>query len=130
MSSIAFPGITASSDTQMNAIARTGPVQNQTTSQSAPNPTEDTVKISASAQAQAMYQSGQSVTSIASSLGASVNIVDSYLGITAVSSQVVIAHAGGSAQKAAPAAAPAAASTASSAPAAAAPAPAKVDVKA
>lgn len=111
MSSIAFPGITASSDTQMNAIARTGPVQNQTTSQSAPNPTEDTVKISASAQAQAMYQSGQSVTSIASSLGASVNIVDSYLGITAtaVSSQVVIAHAGGSAPKAAPvAAAPAA----------------------
>ena len=42
---------------------------------------EDTVKLSASAQARQMYQSGQSVSSIASSLGTSASTVDSYLGI-------------------------------------------------
>lgn len=43
----------------------------------------DTVKISQAAQAVLMYQAGQSVSSIASSLGASASTVDSYLGIAA-----------------------------------------------
>jgi hypothetical protein len=69
-----------------------------------------------------MYQSGQSVSSIASSLGTSVSVVDSYLGIA--STVAVPTSVGGHGSHAAPAkaAAPAAPSPAatSTAPAAAA----------
>jgi len=98
----------------MNAAARTGPEQEQniveavhvTVGQAPPAFPEDTVTLSAAAQAQMMHQSGQSVSSIASSLGTSVSTVDSYLGITAatVSSQVAISTAEASTPKAAPAA--------------------------
>jgi hypothetical protein len=123
MSSVAFPGTNLSSVSQLNATARTGPEQEQnidqtgdlTVGQAPPAFAEDTVKLSAGAQAQAMHQSGQSVSSIASSLGTSVSTVDSYLGITvAVSVPLTAAPAA----KAAPA---------TSAAATAAP---KVDVKA
>jgi hypothetical protein len=79
MSSIAFSSFTPTNVTQIEATARTGPAQ----ANPAPAPEEDTVQLSAAAQAESMHQSGQSVSSIASSLGTSVSIVDSYLGITA-----------------------------------------------
>jgi len=62
----------------MQATARTGPAQ----AEAATTPEEDTVKLSASAQAETMHQAGQSIASIASSLGIDVPTVDSYLGIT------------------------------------------------
>jgi len=111
MSSIGFSSFTPSNVTQIESTARTGPAQ----ANPAPAPEEDTVQLSAAAQAQAMHQSGQSVSSIASSLGTSVSIVDSYLGITASVSVPLTA---------APAAhAASAAKTVPAAPASTAPAP-------
>jgi len=78
MSSIAFNIFTPSNVTQMAATARTGPAL----AEPAPESNEDTVTLSASAQAEAMHQGGQSVSSIAASLGTSVQLVDSYLSIT------------------------------------------------
>jgi hypothetical protein len=78
MASISFSVFTPSNVTQMAATARTGPAQ----AEAAAIPEEDTVKLSASAQAETMHQAGQSISSIASSLGTSVSAVDSYLGIT------------------------------------------------
>ena len=78
MSSIAFSNLTPSNVTQMAATARTGTAQAQT----APIPVEDTVTLSAAAQAETMHQAGQSISSIASSPGTNVSTVDSYLGIT------------------------------------------------
>ena len=77
MSSIAFSNFTPSNVTQIAATARTGPAH----ADPIPAPEEDTVKLSAAAQAESMHQAGQSISSIASSLGASVSTVDSYLGI-------------------------------------------------
>ena len=78
MSSISFSGFTPSNVTQMQATARTGPAQAET----ATAPEGDTVQLSASAQAETMHQAGQSISSIASSLGTDVSTVDGYLGIT------------------------------------------------
>jgi len=78
MSSISFPISAPSNVSQMQATARTGPAQAET----ATTPEEDTVKLSASAQAETMHQAGQSISSIASSLGTDVSTIDSYLGIT------------------------------------------------
>jgi len=78
MSSIAFSNVSPSNVAQMAAIARTGPAQ----ADPIPAPVEDTVKLSAAAQAETMHEAGQSISSIASSLGTSVSTVDSYLGIT------------------------------------------------
>jgi 3-hydroxy-3-methylglutaryl CoA synthase len=78
MSSIAFNNFTPSNVTQMAATTRTGPA----TAEPAPASSEDTVTLSASAQAEAMYHGGQSVSSIAASLGTSEQLVDSYLSIT------------------------------------------------
>ena len=78
MSSISFPISAPSNVSQMQATARTGPAQAET----ATTPEEDTVKLSASAQAETMHQAGQSISSIASLLGTTVSTIDSYLGIT------------------------------------------------
>jgi hypothetical protein len=78
MSSIAFSNFTPSNVTQMAATARTGPLHAEATAA----PEEDTVKLSAAAQAETMHQAGQSISSIASSLGTNVSTVDTYLGIT------------------------------------------------
>ena len=78
MSSISFSGFTPLNVTQTQAIARTGPAQ----AESVATPEEDTVKLSDSAQAESMHQAGQSISSIASSLGTNVSTVDGYLGIT------------------------------------------------
>jgi hypothetical protein len=77
MSSFPISLVNPSNVTQIAATARTGPAQADPT----PAPEVDTVQLSEAAQAEAMHQSGQSVSSIASSLGASVSTVDSYLGI-------------------------------------------------
>lgn len=132
MSSVAFSSTIPPNVAQIDATARTGPAQNQTVGQAAPDPPEDTVKLSDSAQAEAMYQSGQSVSSIASSLGTTVDTVDSYLDITAtaVSPQAAISHMGASAPKSAPAAATAPAASTTPAASAAPATSAKVDVKA
>jgi hypothetical protein len=61
----------------MAATARTGPAQTEP----APAAEEDTVKLSAAAQAETMHQAGQSISAIASSLGINTSTVDSYLGI-------------------------------------------------
>ena len=78
MSSIGFSNFTPSNVTQMAATAGTGPER----AEPASTPEEDTVKLSAAAQAVTMHQAGQSISSIASSLGINVSAVDSYLGIT------------------------------------------------
>jgi hypothetical protein len=78
MSSIGFTDFTPSNVTQMAATARTGPAQ----ANPVPTPEEDTVKLSAAAQAETMHQAGQTISAIASSLGTNVSTVDSYLGIT------------------------------------------------
>jgi hypothetical protein len=112
MSSIGFPISTAVNEAQAATTARTAPAQTQPAPQAAQNLPEDTVTLSAAAQANAMYQSGQSVSSIASSLGASASTVDSYLGITAA--VAVPLHAAHAAHAAPPkAAAPAASADAS-----------------
>jgi hypothetical protein len=78
MSSIAFSNFTPSNVTQLAATSRTGPAQAETAS----TPEEDSVRLSDAAQAETMHQAGQSISSIASSLGTNVSTVDSYLGIT------------------------------------------------
>lgn len=79
MSSFAIQPVAPSNVTQSEATARTGPAP----AQAAPTAGEpqDTVKLTDSQQAETMYQSGDSVSSISSSLGVSESIVDSYLGI-------------------------------------------------
>jgi len=96
MSSISFSGFAPSNVAQMQATARTGPAQPETVV----TPEEDTVKLSASAQAETLHQAGQSISSIASSLGTDISTVDSYLGITvaaavplAAAPSVHVAHA-------------------------------------
>ena len=79
MASIAFSNFTPSNVTQMAATARTGPARIETTPVT---PEQDTVTLSAAAQALTMHQAGQSISSIASSLGTNISTVDSYLGIT------------------------------------------------
>jgi 3-hydroxy-3-methylglutaryl CoA synthase len=114
MSSIGFPITTALSQAQAAATVSAPPAQTQPAPQTAQSLPEDTVTLSAAAQANAMYQSGQSVSSIASSLGASASIVDSYLGIaTAIAVPLHAAHAAHAAP--AKAAAPAASADASKA---------------
>lgn len=95
MSSFAIQPIT-SSVTQSAAPATPHPAPAPTVP--AGNGAQDTVKLSDSAQAAAMYRGGDSVSSISASLGVSVSIVDSYLGIVpaiSVPSQVAAptAHA-------------------------------------
>ena len=53
-----------------------------TTTQASTASQNDTVKISAAAQAKILHQSGESVANIASSLGTDTKTVDDYLGIT------------------------------------------------
>ena len=115
MSSIAFSTVIPLNGSQ---IAATGPTQPQP----APAPEEDTVKLSDAAQAINMYQAGDSVAQISSSLGTSTSIVDSYLGIaTAIAVPTSVGHAGHSA--------PAKATPAPPAPAPAAPASTTVAAK-
>jgi len=118
MSSIAFNSFTPSNVAQMTATARTGPAPD------APAPDEDTVTISASAQAEAMHQGGESVSSIAASLGTSEQIVDTYLSIAPSATVPVAAAPAGHAahaSHAAPATAAAPAAAASTATAQATP---------
>jgi hypothetical protein len=94
VSSIAFTTFASSNVSQIVATSGTGRAQPQP----APAPEEDTVKLSAAAQAVTMYRAGQSVSQIASSLGTSASAVDSYLGITtAISVPTSVGHAGYSA---------------------------------
>lgn len=87
MSSIQIFDATSNSYNTTSA-ASAGTVQEVTTPTATAAPTtaatpshEDTVKISAAAQARLLHQSGESVANIASSLGTSTATVDSYLGI-------------------------------------------------
>lgn len=101
--------------------------------QSVPAATEshDTVKLTASKQAEAMYQSGESVSSISSSLGISESMVDSYLGITpTVSVPTTVSAHGAHAAASTQASAGTTDQSTASAGSAARPAPAKVDIKA
>lgn len=91
MSSIAFNSFTPSNAAQMTATARTGPAPDAPV----PGSEEDTVTLSASAQAEALHQGGASVSSIAASLGTSEQIVDSYLSISPAASVPVAAAPAG-----------------------------------
>ncbi|MGA2807684.1 MAG: hypothetical protein ABSE87_06080 [Terracidiphilus sp.] len=140
MSSFAISGITSSNAPQVAEPASAGTVQNQAAQAAVPTAVpaasslpEDTVTLSVPAQAQQMYQSGDSVSTIATSLGTSVSTVDSYLGVadaTAVPLKIASGGHGAPAKTAEPAA-PAASAPAASAPAAptATSEPAKVAVK-
>lgn len=55
--------------------------QTEQTTQAAVNSTQDTVKISDSAQAKLLYRQGESVKSIAAALGTTTKTVDEYLNI-------------------------------------------------
>ncbi|MDR3775349.1 MAG: hypothetical protein P4K97_00515 [Terracidiphilus sp.] len=85
MASISFPTTTNSvpDRTQVDSTAKTTAVQTeQTTTTTATTAQEDSVKISAAAQAKLLHQQGQSVTVIAAALGTTTKAVDGYLGIT------------------------------------------------
>jgi hypothetical protein len=60
-----------------------------------PAPASDTVKLSAAAQVHALYQQGESASTIASSLGTDIATVDSDLGITTTSTGPVGGGGGG-----------------------------------
>lgn len=82
MSSFAISSLVPLNVTGSNAVSHTTSAQPQPQAAPAASAPEDTVKLSDSAQAQALYQSGDSVSSISSALGLSTSVVDSYLGIT------------------------------------------------
>ena len=85
MSSIAIFDATSNSNSVYSTTQATpvGAKQEVTaTNPAATTSKEDTVTLSAAAQAKVLHQSGQSVASIASSLGTDTKTVDEYLGIT------------------------------------------------
>jgi len=85
MSSIAIFDATSNSNssTSTTQAVQVGAKQEvTTTTRAAATSKEDTVTLSAAAQAKILHQSGQSVASIASSLGTDTKTVDDYLGIT------------------------------------------------
>jgi hypothetical protein len=105
MASISFPTTAGNMPdrTQVDSAAKVAVVQTvQPTRTTAA--TQDTVQISAAAQAKLLHQAGQSVNSIASALGTSVSTVDSYLGITVAVSVPLVAASSAKAAPAAPAA--------------------------
>jgi hypothetical protein len=69
-------GATGTSSAQASDQAGTP----KTTGSTAPK--QDDVKISAAAEAQSLYQQGQTVKEIAQYLGCTTKVVDTYLGIT------------------------------------------------
>lgn len=71
-------GLTSSA-TELFSTSGASKTAAQTSTQAEP---QDTVKLSAAAQARLLHQQGQSVTVIASALGATAKQVDDYLGIT------------------------------------------------
>jgi hypothetical protein len=85
MSSIAIFDATSNSNSVYSTTQAT-PVGTEqkaaTTTPASTTSKEDTVTLSAAAQAKVLHQSGQSVASIASSLGTDTKTVDDYLGIT------------------------------------------------
>jgi hypothetical protein len=106
MSSFAISTAIPPNVTQVAATARTGPAQATSSTIAAP---DYTVKLSAGAQAEMMHQSGQSVASIASSMGTNVDTVDGYLGIVvAVAVPLSAAHNAPAAKAPLPAVPPAA----------------------
>ena len=85
MSSIAIFDATSNSNSVYNTTQATpvGAKQEVTTpTPAATTSKDDTVTLSAAAQAKVLHQSGQNVASIASALGTDTKTVDSYLGIT------------------------------------------------
>lgn len=87
------------SETQPTAA--TGSQGNSSNSSPQPASGSDTVKLSATAQALAMYQQGVSVNLIAANLGVSTAVVDSYLDLTTSSSSGGGAPSGGAGHSAA-----------------------------
>jgi hypothetical protein len=84
MSSIAIFDATSNSNNVYGTTQATpvGAKQEVTRTTPAATTSKDTVTLSAAAQAKVLHQSGQSVASIASSLGTDTKTVDEYLGIT------------------------------------------------
>lgn len=80
MASIALFNSTESlyNTTQTTANA----AQASTTTQTTSSDQEDSVKLSTEAQAKMLYKQGQSVSTIAASLGTDTKTVNNYLGIT------------------------------------------------
>jgi hypothetical protein len=84
MSSIAIFDATSNSNNVYNTTQAAPVGATQEVAKTTPATTTskgDTVTLSAAAQAKALHQSGQSVASIASSLGTDTKTVDEYLGI-------------------------------------------------
>lgn len=131
MSTFAISSLLPPNVEQSTATARTGPAQPQQ-SDPTPDPTsttpQDTVKLSATAQAVQLYQSGDSVSAISADLGISTSLVDSYLSITPSTSAPISIGSGSHA--AAPAAAASTTATAATPAAATTATAAKVSVKA
>ena len=91
MSSFAISTAIPPNVAQIAATARTGPAQ-ATTPSTIASP-DDTVKLSPGAQAEMRHQYGQSVASIASSMGTNVDTAGGYLGIVeAVAVALSAAH--------------------------------------
>lgn len=70
-----------SSTVQPSTISTSRQASQQAAAQRAADAAE-TVKLSAAAQAKALYHQGRSVTAIAAALGTTAKEVDNYLGIT------------------------------------------------
>jgi hypothetical protein len=80
----AITGISSATETYQTSQQSTGKSTAATTAtaQTSSADTDDTVKLSAKAQAKLLHTQGQSIQSIASSLGITVKDVDGYLGIS------------------------------------------------
>jgi hypothetical protein len=66
---------------QTASAAKTAAAQSESPAQASPGFEEDTVKLSAAAQAKLMHRQGQSPALIAATLGTDVKSIDGYLGI-------------------------------------------------
>lgn len=82
LSSFSFPNALPTNVDEIEVTARTGPAQPQQPETVANSQPGDSVTISLAAQAQSLYEAGDTVSSISASLGISVSMIDSFLNIS------------------------------------------------
>ena len=84
MASLTISGTSPVTMAQTVSAAKTAAAQSESQAKASPGFKEDTVKLSAAAQAKLMHRQGQSPALIAATLGTDVKSIDGYLGITIV----------------------------------------------
>jgi hypothetical protein len=83
MASLAISSATPTNVTQNQPVAQSSPAPTDSASRKPATLQPDTVKISLAAQAKLMHRQGQSISTIAHSLGTNVTEIDGYLSIKA-----------------------------------------------